>query len=322
MQNEEMIKTIISLLKQMTEKDQNFKYVKRAAHAKSTGLLKGYFTVCENLPKPLRVGLFKEAKKFSALIRCSNSNPKFTSDKRKDIRGFAIKLLDDNQPDFPQDFILASCPTIPLGTWEEFYEALYWGLKNPIYLLLKTVLQGNINKFIAIYKMMHHDTSPLDIKYWSITPYALGDAVIKYTLLPTSAYQSRLPQTLTDSYLTENMHRHLLRHNATFDFCVQLQTDAAKMPLDDISIEWSEIDSPLIKVAELEIPAQNFKTDRRSRLLETLAYSPANSLAQHKALGSINEARIKIYQELSAFRHKKNQLPKKIPTEGDFDSLQ
>lgn len=322
MHTEEMITTIVTLLKQMMEKDQKFKYMKRAAHAKSTGLLKGYFTVCEDLPETLRLGLFKDAKRYPALIRASNANPKTASDKRKDIRGFAIKLLDDNQPDFPQDFILASCPTIPFGTWEEFYQILYWGLKNPIYLLFKTLWQGNLSKFIALYQMMRHDTSPLDIKYWSITPYALGSSIVKYVLLPTSTYRSALPETLTDSYLSDNMHRHLLRHNATFDFCVQLQTDAATMPLDDISIAWNEADSPLIKVAQLEIPAQNFKSDRRRHLLETLAYSPAHSLPQHKALGVINEARIKIYQELSAFRHKKNQLPEKFPTESNFDSLQ
>lgn len=321
MNDEEMTQSMIEMLKQMMAKDQRLKYMKRAAHAKGLGLLKGYFTVCPDLPDALRVGIFKESKRYPALIRLSNANPKSANDKFKDIRGFAIKLIDDDQPHFPQDFILASCPRIPFGTWKEFYDALYWGLKNPLYLFFNALWRGKLNKYLEIYRMMRHDASPLDIRYWSVTPYALGQSAVKYTLLPTSAYRSALPKTLTESYLSENMRRHLLRHDATFDFCVQVWKDEEKTPLDDISVEWKEADAPPIKVAELQIPAQDFNTDKRRCLLEALAYSPAHSLPAHRAIGAINEARVQIYRELSAFRHLKNRMPECIPSESDFDAI-
>lgn len=322
MTDEERIEAMIKLLRELMEKEQNFKYMKRAAHAKSLGLLKGYLTVSADLPERLRIGAFAAEKTYPAWIRFSNANPKAVGDQRKDVRGVAIKLLDDGQPDFPQDFILASCSTIPFGTWAAFYEVLYWGLRNPVYLFFKMLLQGNLKKFITLYRMMRHDSSPLDISYFSVTPYAFGEAVIKYVLRPTSEYQSALPKTLTESYLSESMRRHLLRHDATFDFCVQFQQDDVKTPLEDCSVEWKEADAPFIKVAQLRIPAQNFKADKRSRLSEMLAYSPDHGLEAHRALGAINEARCRIYRELSAFRHVKNRMPEHVPTESEFHAMQ
>ena len=93
------------------------------------------------------------------------------------------------------------------------------------------------------------------------------------------------------------------------------------MPLDDVSIQWSETESKPIKIAEIRILAQNFNTKERAYFSESLTYSPANSLIEHKPLGAINQARVEIYNELSTFRCAKNQIPKIIPTENNFNSI-
>jgi len=316
-----MIQSMITILKKMMEKGQKSQLIKRAAHSKSLGLLKAYFTISSDLPDSLRIGLFKTPKTYPAFIRFSNSNPKFSNDTFKDFRGFAIKLIDDQNSHLLQDFILTSTPKIPLGTLEEFYETIYYGLKNPIFLFLKIIFQGKLNKFIKIYKMMNHDTSPLDIRYWSVTPYMFGNDIVKYAIIPSSSYTSKLPKTLTPSYLTENMQQHLLKQEANFNFFIQIQKDGNKMPIDDVSVEWLEKDSPFVKVAEINIPPQIFQTPQRSNLAEALAFSPANSLYEHRAIGSINEARIIIYKILSAFRQQHNRLPLAKTTEANFHSI-
>lgn len=321
MDNEQKIDKLIALLQEMMQKDGKDKCIKRAAHTKGLGLCKGYFTVYPDLPEKLCIGLFKSPQRYPALIRFSNSNPKLTSDKFKDIRGVAIKLISDQPTNFVQDFILASCPRLPWGTWEEFYETLYWGLKNPLCLLLKTLKHGNFKKFIDVYKMTKHDTSPLDILYWSITPYALGNLAVKYVLIPTSTYHSKLPNTLTDSYLSDNMQQHLQNNSASFDFYVQLPSEHNTLPLNDINTVWSEEIAPLFRVGQIEIPPQQFKTPRRNKLMEEIDYSPANSLAEHKPLGEINEVRVKIYQELAKFRHSKNSTSPLLFTEKYFYSI-
>lgn len=317
-----MIQSMITILKKMMEKDRKSQLIKRAAHSKSLGLLKAYFTILPTLPDKIRIGLFKKPKTYPAFVRFSNSNPKLSNDKFKDFRGFAMKLIDDNNRNFPQDFILTTSPKIPLGTLEEFYETIYYGLNNPIFLFFKIFFQGKLNKFIEIYKLMNHDASPLDIRYWSVTPYMFGNYIVKYAVIPKSIYKSELPKTLTESYLTGNMQQHLLKQEANFDFFIQIQKNENIMPIDNISIEWLEKDSPLIKVAEINIPPQIFQTQQRSELAEALSFSPATSLYEHRAIGNLNKARTTIYKALSDFRHQRSQIPIVNPTESDFHSIQ
>ncbi len=95
---------------------------------------------------------------------------------------------------------------------------------------------------------------------------------------------------------------------------VQVQKDPGRMPVEDAGVEWSEQESPFIKVATLRIPVQELRTREREELAENLSFSPAHSLVDHRPIGGINRARIEIYRRLSEFRHKHNN---KLLTEPD-----
>jgi hypothetical protein len=43
------------------------------------------------------------------------------------------------------------------------------------------------------------------------------------------------------------MTQHLASKDACFDFKIQLQKDAVKMPVEDPTIEWNEQESPYAK---------------------------------------------------------------------------
>ena len=145
-------------------------------------------------------------------------------------------------------------------------------------------------------------TSPLDIRYWSTTPYRFGKGrAVKYSLIPTSRHRSSMPKTPGESYLSEAMQRHLEKSEASFDFCVQLRQDG--MLIEDAAPRWDETASPFLKVATLRIPKQKFRTTQRDALAESLAFSPGHALPAHAAIGGLNRARIKIYKALSKFRH-------------------
>jgi hypothetical protein len=47
------------------------------------------------------------------------------------------------------------------------------------------------------------------------------------------------------------MTQHLVSQDAYFDFKIQLQTDAVKMPVEDPTVEWNEQESPYVKVATI-----------------------------------------------------------------------
>lgn len=325
-ENEErLINNMINILKRKMEKEYPLGATKRDAHPKHLGLLRAYFSVSDDLPKEFQVGVFKEPKTYSAFIRISNASGKVEGDEKKDLRGFAIKLLEvqgekySEDEKFTQDFLLINYPTMPLGTVGLFHDAIYYSIKyNPIVFIFKMVLRGQINKLKELNSAKKNDTSPFDIRYWSTTPYKFGEEVVKYSIIPRSKFKSKLPESLTSSYLTENMEKHLQNEEALFDFMIQLQKGNNSMPVEDAAIEWNEKDSPFIKVAEIRIPKQHIKNDKRDELAENLSFSPAHSLVEHKPIGGINRARVKIYKELSEFRHERNNKPLFEPTEEDF----
>jgi hypothetical protein len=110
---------------------------------------------------------------------------------------------------------------------------------------------------------------------------------------------------LGESYLSDAMQRHLDRHEASFDFCVQLQRPG--MPIEDASQQWDEAKSPFLKVATLHLPIQKFRNAKRAQQAEALSFSPAHALPAHAPLGGLNRARSKIYTALSKFRHKRDK---------------
>jgi len=326
--NDEMalIQEMQTLLKTQLKKDYKPGNFKRDAHPKTLALLQAEFIVEPGLLPNLQVGIFRKPGTYPAWVRISNAYRLAQSDKFKDLRGFAIKIdisqlerkrerereresyLSKASPP-TQDFVLLSTPTIPIGTLKLFRDAIYYTIRwNLLVFLGKMILTGHWNIFSSL-RRKKNDTSPLDIRFWSVTPYMFGDLnVVKYTLIPTSTYRSVLPTLLTDNYLTDNIEKHLNQTQATFDFMVQFQEDPEKMPIEDASIEWKEKDAPFFKVATLKIPMQQFRTKERDQLAEALSFSPENALLTHKPLGGLNRARMVIYKNLAQFRQNENKL--------------
>lgn len=313
---ERLIKDMVVILQEKMAKDYPAGQTKRDAHPKTLACLKAKFIVEPNIPAELKVGLFEFPQTYPAWVRISSSSGKVQSDKVKDLRGFAIKIMGvkgerfqpQNEEKETQDFVLLSYPSMPLGTVKLFHDAVYYSVKwSPFIFASRLVLSGNFHIMNELRKTQQNQTSPFDIRYWSTTPYLCGtEHSVKYSLVPTSHIKSPLPSVLTDHYLTENMEKHLEAHEANFDFMIQVQKDSTRMPVEDAGVEWSEKESPFIKVATLRIPPQVFRTPDREALAEELSFSPAHSLIEHRPIGGINRARVEIYRALSEFRHKQN----------------
>src|SRR5688572_21116121 len=65
----------------------------RDAHPKTVGLVRGRFTIAPDLPRELRVGLFREPATHDCWVRFSNASGTPQSDAIADVRGVAIKLM-------------------------------------------------------------------------------------------------------------------------------------------------------------------------------------------------------------------------------------
>lgn len=300
----------------------------RGQHAKATGCVRGVFTIRDDVVDDLRYGVFQKPNQvFQAIVRFSNSSETIGPDGKGDARGMAIKLLDvAGTPAIPgtdmrcQDFLTVNFPVFPFATPAEFVKffdiretpfvgdplALAWlALSNYRHLDIAREIQGEIA------------ASPLELTYWSGSPYWLGSPVkdighaVKYSLVP-SFEETGLPQdpnNMPDDYLHQALARHLQTCEAVFEFRVQPQTDPIAMPVEDASVEWDEVVSKPTPVATLTIGMQDVDSPEGRALAEeceAMAFSPWNALAEHRPMGGINRLRQAVYLASQAKRAAKS----------------
>jgi len=307
-----MIAEMTDILRRKMARDHAKGATRRDAHPRTVGLVRGSFRIESGLPAALRIGLFAKPARYPCWVRASNASGTIQSDAVPDARGLAIKLMSPRAKDargevpLGQDFVLLDSPTMPLGTIALFRDAVYYAIESsPVLLLGKLLLAGRLRLPLDLLALRSLPSSPLDIRYWSTTPYLLGPTLaVKYSLVPASAHRSRRPSNPGESYLADAMQRHLDRHAASFDFCVQLRKEG--MPIEDAAQAWDEGASPFVKVATLRIPRQAFRTRAREARAESLSFSPAHALSAHAPLGGLNRARVAIYRALSRFRHERD----------------
>lgn len=310
--------------------------IQRDQHPKHHGCVRATFTVAKGLPEHLRVGVFRQPLTYHAVIRFSNGAAK--DDNVPDARGMAIKLLGVEGPSLiegeadagTQDFILIDHPVFFAIDPKELVG--FTGARRTLAEAKKagdnakageTVKQ--FPKSFAILQQMGKlgTPSPLEMTYFSETPYRLGEHAVKYVATPDPANKSERPPITKDSpvdALQAAMIAHLTtgRKPATFAFGIQIQTDPVKMPVEDPTVLW---DSEPITVATIAISPQEFARENQLKFCEDLSYTPWHTREPHQPLGGINRARKPVYQATSAFRHKENKVDRKEPTLADLDRL-
>ncbi|GAX43300.1 hypothetical protein NIES4075_43130 [Tolypothrix sp. NIES-4075] len=303
---------------------------RRDAHAKHHGCVKGEFIVENNLSEELKFGVFKEpGKKFTACIRFSNSSGKPQADSIGDGRGMAIKLLGVSGEKLltdeknTQDFVMINHPVFFIRNLQDYIDLFQTQAegKEPLKFFFPgfNPLKWHLQEFaIATSIQRKKIVSPLEIQYWSTTPYKLGNRAIKFSAKPSPDNISRRTVSTSENYLREAMVEHLNSKEACFDFLVQFQTDADKMPIEDSTVEWK---SPFLKVATIKIPPQSFDSSEQMEFCENLSYTPWHSLPEHQPLGVINRCRKPIYNTISQARHQLNAVSRLEPTESEFSAL-
>jgi hypothetical protein len=156
--------------------------------------------------------------------------------------------------------------------------------------------------------------NPLDIRYWSTTPYRFGDTEMKFSARPCGA-ASPFVETSSPDFLRENMQKHLAQGEACFGFMVQLRKRPSEMPIEDPTLEWGEKDSPFIPVARITIPAQEFASSKASvAFCANLSFTPWHAIPEHRPLGGINRVRKTVYDTISRVRHELNGEERREPT--------
>jgi hypothetical protein len=284
----------------------------RDAHPKMHGLVQAEFIVHDNLPAHCRVGVFAAPTTYQAWVRFSNANGAAQPDAKRDIRGMAIKLEGvpgdklSAEADCAQnqDFLLIStnvflCDNVQ--TFDGMVGAIQGSLWNK--LCFFGCNPGVVWQLIRSFKVF---ANPLAIRYFSSTPYQLGEHPVKYCATPVATSTQAVPAHPSDNFLREAMVAQLGKQPAEFVFGIQRQTDPHSMPVEDAAKCWDEAASPFEAVATLRILAQNFDTPERTRQGEDMRFSPWHCLPVHRPLGSINRARRVVYHGISELRRRVN----------------
>jgi catalase len=298
------IASFIEFLKTASAKRHPTGPIQRFNQGRHSGCVQAEFTVLDSLGPELRVGFFAQARTYPAWIRFANASSQ--TDRDKDVRGMSIKVFDAGPGNLTpgattQDFVLNSHPVMVAPDTREFLDLLKameaGGFQRARYFLThpRSALVG--------FRARQQPGCHLDIPYWSTTPYLFGPGrAVKYYAKPSAPTADRRPDTLTDTYLRDALRQRLARGEASFDFFVQFQVDEQRTPIEDAMVEWTEAASPYVRVGTIRIPRQNIDEAETERKCESVAFSPWNSLPEHRPLGSMNRARKEIYTAMAAFR--------------------
>ena len=320
---EEAITTgIKDAMSRYTEREYQGRIAERAGNTKTYGVVRGEFRVLDNIPPNYKHGIFAEPKTYPAWIRFGGPGPASPPDiADSGILSIGIKLmgvpgeklLDDEKA--TQDFTGISCPTFTTPNIIEnlkLQKLIY--ARTPVFYFIKPFDSHFCDMTMqGIYARMNR--SPLEVRYWSCVPYLLGEGqAMKYSVTPCSNRKTKIPWNPPDDWLRQSLAMTLSNTDAEFDFSIQLQTNAKRMPIEDASIEWPERLSQFVTVAKIVIPKQEFRSSAQDKFARELSFNPWHCIAEHRPLGNQNRARYLIYSELSRLRQAMNKEPHIEPT--------
>lgn len=310
----------------------------RGGNTKTHGVLKATVTIRDDLPEHCRKGIFANPGSYPAYVRYAGPGPDVPSDiEDVGFMSMSVKLmgvpgkkmmdllnLTDaekfSHEKFTQDFITTSGgPTFVTPNTRENAKLQYWSLlRMPLFYFLNPKDSHLVD---AAMQSLWNETqyNPLGQRYWSCTPYLLGEGqAVMYSFVPKTQVETKIPGLpfgkVPFNYLRENMIKTLNDHDVEFDLMIQIQTDPHLMPIEDSSVRWPETLSPFIPVATVHIPKQQFESQAMIDFTKRLKMNPWHCLPEHRPLGNLNRARLRLYSELSKFRQDMNQTTHLEPT--------
>lgn len=295
----------------------------RGTHVKTQAIVKGSMKVVEDLPHHLAQGIFgesegvlsKSGKTYPLAIRYANEPIFLSDDRAPGPRGCGMKVFNVKGPgDFledagkqsqTQDFTFNNAPlleltdlptTVEIFTLREKYFEDPEGLNKEIGKRKDKDLQfapaGLPNQHFMSYTM------------YSQSAYRFGDHIVKYALFPTGEFQQELAKQaqITDSSSREQhsiwLREYFEKHDAEFDFRVQLCKNLDEQPVEDCSKAWDEEKYPFETVAKVTLQKGQdvFDSKRRAFWDDHMKLNTWYGLEAHKPLSSVNRLRKELYK--------------------------
>ncbi len=297
----------------------------RGGNTKTQGVLRGEFTVHDDLPEQFRRGIYAKPQTYRAWVRFSGPGPYITPD--IDDVGFmsiSIKLLGVPGPKLMDqekhtlDMFGVSTPTFVTPDTKANAQLQIESGKNAQTFYFLNFRRSHVLDMIMQALWTKTQSSPFEAPYFSCVPYLLGEGqAMQYSVWPKSKKKTRIPRLPLrppDDYLRDAMVAALDEGDVELDFRLQLQTDPHLMPIENNAVLWPERLSPRVSVATLRLPRQKFDSPAQMKFARVLSYNPWHTIAEHRPLGNQSRARRRMYLELSKLRQKMNDAPHYEPS--------
>ena len=149
-----------------------------------------------------------------------------------------------------------------------------------------------------------------------------GDYMAKVRFAPDPASAEAVVQRAIDLASAPEVFRpalvaELRDRPYEFDIQVQLCADLARMPVEDLTVEWPEEAVAVRHGGQAPHPQQDISGDDNLEKMDALSFTPWRVTAEHAPLGNIMRARKEVYRHSSILRHKLNQQDRTEPRSAD-----
>ena len=299
----------------------------RAGNTKTHGIVRGEFIVRDDVPPEWRHGVFAEPRTFRAWVRFAGPGPASPPDieevgvleHRRQADGRAGAEAPRRRALHPGLHGHQRARPSPRRTSGRTRSSRRPACKGtPLFYFINPfdshLLDGVMQGLWA-----RTQTSPLETAVLGLRPVPPRRGPRHAVLLPAPAPDPEpraAPAAAARPTTTSarRWRRTLARQDVEFDFLVQLQTDAHRMPIENASVRWPERLSRPVPVADPAAPAPDVRHPGAARVrpqpvLQSLALRPRAPPAREP-----EPARRRLYWELSRLRQSMNATPHREPT--------
>lgn len=286
----------------------------RALHRKQVLGVGAVLEVLLGLPDAARHGLFAFPGRFDAWVRLSNGGADKASDRKPDVRGFAIQAQGVQGPSAlgqgatqVQSFLLINQPAFAFPRSDEFVDLVMHATQGPKamirYLFKRYGWWGVFQKIRRFAKSFGKPFTGFATEtFYSAAPVACGPYAARVRLVPVGQKPlfTGKPSKKDRVDWAADFKAHMAKGALQFEVQLQFFVDEARTPIEDASVDWAESVSPYVTVARLTVPQQDMDGSVGQALaerIEAAAIDPWAALMAHRPLGEVMRARKAVYYQ-------------------------
>ena len=333
-----IVDSVEQTVKSSYEKEKQKRAV-RFAHAKSYGIVRASVEIESGLAPEYAQGIYANPDTYEAVIRFSNGLGHLGPDAMLGpIFGIGLKFFNvpghsilENETGVSNfDYAMINAPVFFANTAKDYvviqrlFDELPGAVMDPR--TAKTWLHDFVtaggtlppdkwlwDELFAVMSLTKTPwRNPLLSNYWTMGAVRHGEFVAKLRTTPEPSAAARVrirdldplknPEAVRDSLVAE-----IGGHDYSFALEAQLCVDPLRMPIENTSIEWSEMLSPFTKIAVIHIPKQDISSPLNLEIADRISIAPWRTREDHIPMGEIMTVRREVYRRSAQLRRQINQ---------------